>query len=531
MKHWTKRQKALFAGIVGACLAIAFLFFLRQHERGEKRTVVTIAVAQNDLVQSFQTNYFKEWLERETGYEIRFELMSAGYEKEYLNAMLSSDEGRIDAVFLPEGREFLSVEEFHGYVQSGQIANLSSYVNEESNLLKILEKYGETVENSADFEQEIYYMPRLDTAQKSKNMQVMWINVNWLKKLSLQVPKTTQDLKRVLTAFRDQDPNGNGERDELPFIWNRTEEAFSGITFLLNAFVYTDPYRAYYYRDADGKIKDVCQEQAFRQGVEYCAQLHAEGLLSDVCVDFGKRQLQELVNAQEDIVGAFTAQSIVDVIYPGASDVFARYIQVPPLTGASGVQNAVKIVQYFEIGGYIPANAVHKKEAFDIMDRMLSTDASLIACFGEEGIDWRRSESGELSGYGVKAKVTTLNYLTDKVQNKHFAGAGPRALDPEYANEVNWNGSNSMVEYIDARAVRIYENYYRENAAVPKEKLLGIPGITDRKEQITQALNRFILGGADPAADTEWESFLNERRNEGRNVWETDAKGKETSDS
>jgi putative aldouronate transport system substrate-binding protein len=43
------------------------------------------------------------------------------------------------------------------------------------------------------------------------------INKVWLDNLGLDVPKTTADLKKVLIAFRDGDPNGNGKKDELPF--------------------------------------------------------------------------------------------------------------------------------------------------------------------------------------------------------------------------------------------------------------------------------------------------------------------------
>ena len=43
-----------------------------------------------------------------------------------------------------------------------------------------------------------------------------WINGAWLDKLGLDMPETPEELKEVLTAFRDQDPNGNGERTKFP---------------------------------------------------------------------------------------------------------------------------------------------------------------------------------------------------------------------------------------------------------------------------------------------------------------------------
>ena len=47
--------------------------------------------------------------------------------------------------------------------------------------------------------------------------QKMWINTAWLEKLNLQMPKTTDEFKAVLEAFKTKDPNGNGQADENSF--------------------------------------------------------------------------------------------------------------------------------------------------------------------------------------------------------------------------------------------------------------------------------------------------------------------------
>lgn len=47
------------------------------------------------------------------------------------------------------------------------------------------------------------------------------INKSWLEKLGLEVPKTWDDLTKVLTAFKNDDPNGNGEADEIPMLINQ----------------------------------------------------------------------------------------------------------------------------------------------------------------------------------------------------------------------------------------------------------------------------------------------------------------------
>jgi putative aldouronate transport system substrate-binding protein len=50
-----------------------------------------------------------------------------------------------------------------------------------------------------------------------RNGTVTYIRQDWLDKLGLKTPKTIDEYIEVLRAFRDQDPNGNGKKDEIPF--------------------------------------------------------------------------------------------------------------------------------------------------------------------------------------------------------------------------------------------------------------------------------------------------------------------------
>ena len=47
------------------------------------------------------------------------------------------------------------------------------------------------------------------------------INVKWLENLGMDIPETASELLTVLRAFRDDDPNQNGQADEIPVaVWN-----------------------------------------------------------------------------------------------------------------------------------------------------------------------------------------------------------------------------------------------------------------------------------------------------------------------
>ncbi|WP_127531652.1 extracellular solute-binding protein [Paenibacillus kobensis] len=54
-------------------------------------------------------------------------------------------------------------------------------------------------------------IPILDYAYNGD--PVMWIREDWMQKLGLSAPKTLDDLEKVMEAFTNQDPDGNGKKD------------------------------------------------------------------------------------------------------------------------------------------------------------------------------------------------------------------------------------------------------------------------------------------------------------------------------
>ena len=57
--------------------------------------------------------------------------------------------------------------------------------------------------------------------------QHMLINKAWLDKLGMQVPTTRDELEDVLKAFKTEDPNGNGQADEIPMNIRKLDSYFS----------------------------------------------------------------------------------------------------------------------------------------------------------------------------------------------------------------------------------------------------------------------------------------------------------------
>lgn len=443
---------------------VLFVYVYNKQNDEDKRIRITIAVVQDDQVQDFNSNYYTTWLEEQTGYDITFKYIPTNYDKEYMSALLSAQQGSVDAVFFSRSNKILSLEELEEYSSKGYLEDLTAYTQQENNLHKALREYQDIQlkEKITSKDGGIYYFPQLNTAKKECNFQVLWINVEWLKNLEMEIPKTTQDLRKVLLAFKENDPNGNGLTDEIPLLGCEETSDLCSYYYILNSFVYIDPR---YMEQNSGDKDTICfagETKELEKGFRYLQQLYSDGLLGTQIFTFSKKQLQEAVNSPGDIVGAFTSQSIADVVYANSPEVIARYIQVSPLLGEGGERNAVNIEPEPEIGSIIPSNSAHKEETYKLMDLMLSKEASLIAEYGQEGVDWDYSDNSNLSVYGTKAKIKTVHYLSDKLQNQNYNGAGPHIVEGQYLDGVTWNGNSSDVEYIDVRAVLSYAPYYRD---------------------------------------------------------------------
>jgi putative aldouronate transport system substrate-binding protein len=73
------------------------------------------------------------------------------------------------------------------------------------------------VDKDVKTDEGIYYcFPCIQKSEDFKSVFGFMIRKDWLDKLGLPMPETLDELYNTLVAFRDQDPNGNGKKDEIP---------------------------------------------------------------------------------------------------------------------------------------------------------------------------------------------------------------------------------------------------------------------------------------------------------------------------
>ncbi|HML45440.1 MAG TPA: extracellular solute-binding protein, partial [Clostridia bacterium] len=118
-----------------------------------------------------------------------------------------------------------------GLLEEGVIIPLDGLIADYApNLTKIYEESPDAKKQATLDDGANYYFPFLRLEPESKAGGPI-LRKDWLEKLGLDLPVTMDDWHDMLVAFRDNDPNGNGEADEIPFISRGSSGLESHLSF------------------------------------------------------------------------------------------------------------------------------------------------------------------------------------------------------------------------------------------------------------------------------------------------------------
>ena len=217
----------------------------------------------------------------------------------------------------------------------------------------------------------------------------LWINQDWLTKLNLKMPTTTDEFYDVLVAFRDQDPNGNGKADEVPLV-GADDWITDPAMCLMNAFEYFtgDYYDHLLNVDDSGKLYASYMTDNYKEGLRYLNKLYTAGLYSDLSFtqkySGGLRPMCDPTGDQT--VGVFCGHP--ELCFAKDSVNRMSYTDVSPLTGSTGNCYVPWEVPMPYGNTYITKDCDVPQIAVRMLDYFASPETSLSVRYGEEGTDW-----------------------------------------------------------------------------------------------------------------------------------------------
>lgn len=232
-----------------------------------------------DPGESIDKNRVYDFYESDLGVKLVNEFAVAGDQySNKVNTVIAS--GQIPDMMFVDGVQLRNL------VKSGMIEDLSgvykSYVSPDTK--KMMEEDGGYALNSASVDGKLYGIPV--TTQGYGSAEMLWIRQDWLNKLNIQPPKTTDELLAVAKAFREQDPDGNGKKDTLGLALSKE---------LTDPFVgFFNSYHAYpgvWIKDSKGNIVYGSVQPEMKEPLTKLAALYKEGVLDP---EFGVKDVEKM---------------------------------------------------------------------------------------------------------------------------------------------------------------------------------------------------------------------------------------------
>ncbi|ACX68256.1 extracellular solute-binding protein [Paenibacillus sp. FSL H8-0457] len=160
------------------------------------------------------------------------------------------------------------------YGSQGILIPLEKYIDEgyAPNIKKIFDENPDVRKSFTTPDGHIYALPFVDKAAVWYRGP-MWYNGKFLKALNVSEPKTTEELYTFLKRVKEEDPNGNGKKDEIPLTSVKLDD------LRMYFFGFWGMYNEGIYSDKDGKVHYPYQEEGYKGYLTFMNRLWKEELL------------------------------------------------------------------------------------------------------------------------------------------------------------------------------------------------------------------------------------------------------------
>ncbi|MGI2296126.1 extracellular solute-binding protein [Paenibacillus sp. GXUN7292] len=173
-----------------------------------------------------------------------------------------------------------------------------------------------------------------------QNPTVTYIRKDWLDKLQLPMPETTEQFMEVMKAFTEQDPDGNNKNDTYGFA-SQKNLVFMDNTLAFPFGVNLDTQsNSINWQQVDGKLIPDFITPGAKQALAYFRDMYASGVYDKESMVLDYSKLEEKITSGKYGAASFLANATRGRIAANIkkSDPNAELVLLPPLKGAEGQQ-------------------------------------------------------------------------------------------------------------------------------------------------------------------------------------------------
>ncbi len=367
-------------------------------------------------------------------------------------------------------------------VGSGQLMILDDLIEEYApNLKKIFDENPAMRTACMAADGHIYTIPFINTSATGKMDFKQWINTKWLETLGMEIPTTVEEFKEVLIAFRDEDPNGNGEKDEIPLGIREPSSVYA----LGGAWGLGHQLRDTYDIDENGQIHNWLCDDKFKEYLIYLNDLYQEGLL-----------WQEYYKNDRPAWRSNLSGELFGAMYMPYSDVFLNceqdYSGYEPLIGPYGEKFWADGTTGVETGCYALSNTCSDPAAaMRWVDYFFSEEGGLFFAFGIEGTTYTMDENA-LPVFNDDILNAEEGFMTALGKINMVPGGGFPCLRVDETDGVV--ASQRTKDAAAILAPYLPEVYYAKPAVSAEETDRVVAIEQDLNTYRDEAVTKFIIG-------------------------------------
>ncbi len=290
----------------------------------DEKITLRFAAAKGSVSKDFDGLPFFEMVEKETNVHIEWSMNPDSSWNEKKNLLFAS--GELPDAFY--GHHILSTDEVLRYGTQGMFVPLEQLIEQYApNLTAIFEKNPQFKKEITAPDGHIYALPTIDE-EYPDSRDALFINKKWLDQLKLPIPETTEQFYETLKAFKENDMNGNGKPDEIPFTFHHHQNY--GIYSFFGSFGLTDTPDHIVMR-GDKAVFSAVQPE-YKEALQYFHRLFKEGLIDVESLTHDKNVYFSKIKSKDNIVGAFSGWDTLDVFGSDPHD----FVLLHPLKGPEG---------------------------------------------------------------------------------------------------------------------------------------------------------------------------------------------------
>lgn len=362
-------------------------------------------------------------IEKETNVHVEFQDIASSQWNEKKGLMFASDE-------LPEafiGHLIFNDTDLLNYGSTGQLIPLEDLIESHApNLMKAFEEYPDLRAEITAPDGHIYGIPSfLGDYQSVRVNSPIFVNKSWLENVGMEAPATTEEFEKMLIAFKTQDPNGNGQADEIPLLVHTNSGYFSN---MFGSFGLIDNYGAgttNHIWVEDGKIIYSLAQPQYKDAINYFHGLYDQGLIDQETFTQDRNAHNAKMKTVPRIAGVIQAWRAT--AWANNDDEVDDYIAIPPLTGPNGDSLFIEYNSGLSgRGSFAITNAAQNPELLmRWIDHVISDDVQMqMANGGRFGDYLDKTEDGKVKllraidnnnpseAFNIPSNTSRINFMT-----------------------------------------------------------------------------------------------------------------------